>query len=66
MPGRVKCDVCGRSWYASMAGPCHKKPEKSICMYCCLAKCKNGYRDGNGVRCRVADQEKAKGTVKQD
>lgn len=60
MSERAKCDVCKRSYYASLIGPCHKKPEKTVCMYCCVSKCGNGYRDDRGgVRCKVFDRKKA-------
>ena len=59
MAQRIKCEVCGRSWDDSIAFHCYKKPEKTVCMYCCVTRCGNGYRDGNGIRCRAFDREKA-------
>ena len=59
---RVKCDVCGRTYYGSVAGPCYRKPEKNVCMYCCVSKCKNGYRSGGAIGCRAFDKEREKTT----
>lgn len=56
MSARLKCAVCGRSWADSVAFRCYRKPEKTVCMYCCVTRCGNGYRADGGVRCRAFDK----------
>ena len=62
MAQRLKCAVCGRDYYDSVIGKCPKRPDKIICMYCCMTKCKNSYRvEGQiGQRCRATEREKEK------
>ena len=60
MAQRIKCEVCGNSYYDSVAVECPMKLGHFICMYCCMRKCKRNYLWNGMQRCKARDEAIAK------